>query len=43
MWGMRNRIAHTYARVEEAVVIATVRDDVPEIRSRIRAYLDATG
>lgn len=42
MWGMRNRIAHTYSRIEVAVVIATVRDDLPEIRARIRAYLDAS-
>ncbi len=42
MWGMRNRIAHTYSRVEVAVVIATVRDDLPEIRARIHAYLDAS-
>jgi len=42
MWGMRNRIAHTYSRVEVAVVVATVRDDLPEIRARIRAYLDAS-
>jgi len=26
-----------------AVVIATVRDDLPEIRARIRAYLAAAG
>jgi uncharacterized protein with HEPN domain len=37
---MRNRIAHTYSRVEVAVIIATVREDLPEIRARIRAYLD---
>lgn len=43
MWGMRNRIAHTYSRVEVAVVIATVRDDLPEIRARIRAHLEASG
>jgi len=43
MWGMRNRIAHTYSRIEVAVVIATVRDDLPEIRARIRAYLDTSG
>lgn len=43
MWGMRNRIAHTYSRVEVAVIIATVRDDLPEIRARIRAYLDTSG
>jgi len=42
MWGMRNRIPHTYSRVEETVVIATVRDDLPEIRTRIRAYLDTS-
>ncbi len=42
MWGMRNRIAHTYSRVEEEVVIATVRDDLPEIRTRIRAYLNTS-
>ena len=42
MWGMRNRIAHTYSRVEVAVIIATVREDLPEIRSRIRAYLDTS-
>lgn len=40
MWGMRKRIAHTYSRVEVAVIIATVREDLPEIRERIRAYLD---
>ena len=43
MWGMRNRIAHTYSRVEVAVIIATVRDDLPEIRARICAYLDTSG
>jgi uncharacterized protein with HEPN domain len=43
MWGMRNRIAHTYSRVETAVVIATVRDDLPEIRARTRAHLDTSG
>ena len=43
MWGMRNRIAHTYSRVEVPVIIATVRDDLPEIRARIRAYLDTSG
>jgi len=39
MWGMRNRIAHTYSRVEAAVIIATVREDLPEIRKRIHANL----
>lgn len=39
MWGMRNRIAHTYARVEEEVVVATVHIDLPEIRLRIDRYL----
>ena len=43
MWGMRNRIAHTYSRIEAAVVIATVRDDLPGIVARIRAYLGASG
>ena len=42
MWGMRNRIAHTYSRVEAAVVIATVRQDLPEISARMRAYLDTS-
>ncbi len=42
MWGMRNRIAHTHSRVEEDVVIVTVREDLPEIRARIRSYLDAS-
>lgn len=41
MWGMRNRTAHTYARVESAVIVATVREDLSEICSRIRAELDA--
>ncbi|WP_062465705.1 HepT-like ribonuclease domain-containing protein [Demequina maris] len=31
MWGMRNRIAHTYARVERDVVVATLRDDIPAV------------
>lgn len=35
MWGMRNRIAHTYARVERPVVLATLHDDLPAIRSAI--------
>jgi len=38
MWGMRNRIAHTYALVEADVVLATVRVDVPEICERIETY-----
>lgn len=41
MWGMRNRIAHTYARVEHDVVLATVRVDVPNIQARIARYLAA--
>lgn len=43
MWGMRNRIAHTHSPVEAAAVIATVLDDLPEIRAWIRAYFDASG
>ena len=39
MWGMRNRIAHTYALVEESVVVATVRKDLPELRARIEAHV----
>ncbi len=31
MWGMRNRIAHTYARIEPDVVVATLRDDIPVV------------
>ncbi len=42
MWGMRNRIAHTYSRIEVAVVVATVREDLPVIRAQIRAYLDTS-
>lgn len=43
MWGMRNRIAHTYSRVEIAVIVATVREDLPEICARIRADLGGPG
>ena len=39
MWGMRNRIANTHSRVEAAAVIATLREDLPRISARIRAYL----
>lgn len=39
MWGMRNRIAHTYALVEASVIIATVRRDVPDIQARIARHL----
>lgn len=39
MWGIRNRIAHTYSRIEIAVIVATVREDLPEICARIRAEL----
>ena len=35
MWGMRNRIAHTYSTVQPDVVMATVKHDLPGIRSRI--------
>lgn len=42
MWGMRNRIAHTYSRVEAAVIVVTMREDLPELRSRIRAELGAS-
>jgi uncharacterized protein with HEPN domain len=41
MWGMRNRIAHTYSQVEEDVVLATIREDVPGIKDRIAFYLAA--
>lgn len=40
MRGMRNRIAHAYALVEESVIVATVRTDLPEIRTRLEAYLE---
>ncbi|WNM26406.1 DUF86 domain-containing protein [Demequina capsici] len=39
MWGMRNRIAHTYAQVEAPVVIATLEEDRPHIRTLIVDYL----
>lgn len=38
MWGMRNRIAHTYAQVEATVVVATVRNDLPYICTRIEEH-----
>ncbi|WNM23541.1 HepT-like ribonuclease domain-containing protein [Demequina capsici] len=40
MWGMRNRIAHTYTQVEPSVVIATLNMDLPEIRKQILNHLD---
>lgn len=38
MWGMRNRIAHTYARVERTVVLATLQQDLPVIRAAIMGF-----
>lgn len=35
-WGMRNRIAHTYSRVEPSVIMATVRLDLPPLLAVIR-------
>lgn len=39
MWGMRNRIAHTYSRVEGEVILATVRLDLPQLLTVIREEL----
>lgn len=36
MWGMRNRISHTYSRVEPGVILATVRLDLPPLLAVIR-------
>ena len=41
MWGMRNRIAHSYALVEQEVIVATVAADIPMIRAHIHHALRA--
>lgn len=41
MWGMRNRIAHGYLLVNEAIVRQTIADDLPAIVATIRVALGA--
>ena len=38
----RERLADAALHLDAAIVIATVREDLPEIRARIRAYLYAS-
>lgn len=40
---MRNILVHEYFGVDVDVVWATVRQDLPRLKARIRAILEGTG
>ncbi len=41
IWSVRNRIAHGYFAVDDRIVRATVRDDLPAFESAIRRLTEA--
>ena len=40
IYGLRNRIVHGYSGVNMQIVWDTVREDLPELREEITAYLE---
>ena len=35
MYGIRNRLAHAYIKIDDAVVWATVKNDIPKLKSKL--------
>lgn len=40
IWGTRNRIAHSYANIDFALIRSTVEQDLPRFEALLRAEVD---
>lgn len=40
MWGMRNRIAHGYLLIDEAIFRSTAERDLPQLLATVRAGVE---
>ncbi|WP_262918010.1 DUF86 domain-containing protein [Prevotella sp. E13-27] len=39
IYGMRNFISHEYANIDEEIIVSTINDDIPQLKSVIEELL----
>lgn len=40
IYGMRNFVSHEYANIDEEIIVSTINDDIPPLKSAVESLLE---